>query len=152
MEADGIEMEPLMIVNDKEIKGFFSEYRWLSNFYPCDITYEGQKYLSTEAAYQAAKTIIPAERKLFIKLTPSKAKRKGQKITLRSDWEQVKEQVMYDVLKLKFKDEVLAKLLKETGTKYLEETNWWGDEVWGVCNGVGQNKLGKLLMKVREEL
>ena len=85
-------------------------------------------------------------------MTPSKAKRKGQKITLRSDWEQVKEQVMYDVLKLKFKDEVLAKLLKETGTKYLEETNWWGDEVWGVCNGVGQNKLGKLLMKVREEL
>jgi predicted NAD-dependent protein-ADP-ribosyltransferase YbiA (DUF1768 family) len=34
----------------------------------------------------------------------------------------------------------------------LIEGNWWGDTYWGVCNGVGENHLGKLLMKIRDYL
>ena len=38
------------------------------------------------------------------------------------------------------------------GEEYLEEGNTWHDTYWGVCNGKGKNKLGKILMQVREEL
>ena len=40
----------------------------------------------------------------------------------------------------------------ETGDEYLEEGNTWGDRIWGTVNGKGQNNLGKILMRVREEL
>ena len=33
----------------------------------------------------------------------------------------------------------------------IQEDNTWGDRYWGVCNGTGQNKLGKILMKIRDE-
>lgn len=42
--------------------------------------------------------------------------------------------------------------LLATGTRYLEETNTWGDTYWGVCEGKGLNMLGKTLMQVRDEL
>ena len=44
-----------------------------------------------------------------------------------------------------------AKLLA-TGDAQLEEGNTWGDRIWGVYQGQGDNRLGKILMKVREEL
>ena len=59
---------------------------------------------------------------------------------------------MLDILRIKFADPGLAKLLAETGEQELVEYNPWHDTYWGVCDGVGQNKLGKLLMKVRGEL
>jgi len=46
----------------------------------------------------------------------------------------------------------LSELLLSTGDKYLEETNNWGDEFWGVCNEVGENNLGKILIRVRKKL
>ncbi|TWT41826.1 hypothetical protein RAS1_29490 [Phycisphaerae bacterium RAS1] len=42
--------------------------------------------------------------------------------------------------------------LLETGEAYLEEGNDCGDRVWGVYQGQGENRLGKILMKVRAEL
>ena len=45
----------------------------------------------------------------------------------------------------------LKEMLLETKGKYLEETNWWGDKFWGVCNNTGQNQLGQLLMAIRDE-
>ena len=83
-------------------------------------------------------------------LTPGRAKRMGRRVALRPDWENVKEDVMFEGLCLKFADEQLADWLLETGNEELVEGNWWGDTTWGVCNGVGENKLGKLLMKVRD--
>ena len=47
--------------------------------------------------------------------------------------------------------ELAAKLLA-SGDRLLEETNWWGDEMWGVYKGNGQNLLGKILMEVRARL
>jgi predicted NAD-dependent protein-ADP-ribosyltransferase YbiA (DUF1768 family) len=71
---------------------------------------------------------------------------------LRPDWREVREEVMEVGLRQKFRQnpELLQKLL-DTGDAYLEEGNTWNDRYWGVCRGVGQNKLGHLLMKLREE-
>lgn len=60
---------------------------------------------------------------------------------------------MYEIVKAKFtQNEDLKQRLLETGDMYLEEGNTWGDRTWGTINGKGQNRLGKILMKVREEL
>jgi predicted NAD-dependent protein-ADP-ribosyltransferase YbiA (DUF1768 family) len=49
-------------------------------------------------------------------------------------------------------DAELRQKLLATGDAILEEGNDWGDRVWGVVDGVGKNRLGKILMKVRDEL
>ena len=93
------------------------------------------------------------QRKNFLGLDPSSAKRKGRRVKLRDDWEEVKDQIMYEIVLNKFsQNEELRKKLIATGDEYLEEGNTWHDTYWGVCNGKGKNKLGKILMQVREEL
>jgi predicted NAD-dependent protein-ADP-ribosyltransferase YbiA (DUF1768 family) len=42
-------------------------------------------------------------------------------------------------------------MLIDTGNEELCEFNTWGDTFYGVCNGVGKNILGKLLMEIRDE-
>ena len=79
-------------------------------------------------------------------------KKMGRSVSLRPDWEDIKDDVMLEGLYRKFTNDELAEWLLDTGDEELVEGNWWGDRYWGVCNGIGQNKLGKLLMKVREEL
>ena len=135
------------------ICSFAGEYAALSNFYPKPIEYNNLLFDTTEHAYQAAKTAYQFEQ-LWIQAaeTPGIAKRRGRKVTLRQDWEAIKDQVMLDLLRLKFKDPVLAPILIATGEELLVEGNTWGDTYWGCCNGVGHNKLGELLMQVRYEL
>ncbi len=129
-----------------------SETRWLSNFWPASVYYEGVNYPSSEHAYQAAKSLNQTDRVCIAQLTAGQAKRAGQGLTIRPDWEEVKESVMEDILRIKFSHPDLQKKLLETDTLYLEETNTWGDTYWGVCRGAGQNKLGHILMKIRTEL
>ena len=95
----------------------------------------------------------PVAADLFTGIDAKTAKRMGRRVELRVDWETVKERIMYEICLAKFTQhsELAQKLLK-TGTKYLVEGNYWGDTEWGVCNGKGKNKLGKILMRVREEL
>ena len=83
---------------------------------------------------------------------PAKAKKIGRQVNLRKDWEDIKLQVMEKALRLKFQNPDLRKKLITTGDEELVEGNPWGDRYWGVCNGSGKNKLGKLLMKIRKEL
>ena len=67
--------------------------------------------------------------------------------------EEVKDQIMYEIVLNKFsQNEELREKLIATGDEYLAEGNTWHDTYWGVCNGKGKNKLGKILMQVREEL
>jgi N-glycosidase YbiA len=137
------------------INRFEGVYSFLSNFYPCPITFDGDKYDSVEHAYQAAKTTDAEERIKFqsYRMTPAgEAKRLGRLVTLRKDWEQVKNPVMLDLLRKKFLGTKFTYLLGDTGSEELVEGNWWGDTYWGVCNGVGENYLGKLLMQVRSEI
>ena len=142
------------IVHDNEnIKGFFGQYRWLSNFHIAEVVYEGLDFPSSENAYQACKSLDPEIRKKFQSITPSEAKKLGRKIPMREDWEGVKLKVMSDVCEWKFtKHSDLREALLETGDKYIEETNHWKDTFYGVCNDIGQNHLGKILMEIRGSL
>lgn len=130
------------------------EYEFLSNFYPCRIVdkdYPELIYSSVEAAYQANKTKSKAERSKFVSLLPGKAKRLGKKLVLRADWDSVKDSIMEYYLVQKFSSPELRARLKNVSEPIVED-NYWNDTYWGICNGVGLNKLGKLLEKVREAI
>jgi ribA/ribD-fused uncharacterized protein len=135
------------------IDSFRGEYRFLSNFALVNVTLDRWQYPSVEHAYQAAKTIDLSERKgVQLQTTPGKAKRAGQKVTKRDDWERVRIDVMHDLLRQKFAQEPFRTQLLATANEKLIEGNTWGDTFWGVCEGDGQNWLGRLLMRVRTEL
>lgn len=135
-----------------KIDKFQGPTRWLSNYWTVDITYDGIRYTSTEAAYQASKSLDPEERKIIAKMSPAESKKAGQKVSMRPDWDEVKIQVMEDITRLKFQHEGLKRMLLDTGDAELIEGNTWGDRFWGTVNGEGQNWLGKTLMKIRAEL
>jgi DNA adenine methylase len=136
-----------------KIDSFSGENRFLSNFWQTAIVYEGQEYPSTEHAYQAAKSLdLTVRRAVAATPTAAEAKALGRRIAMRTDWEQVKLQVMEDVLRQKFANPDLHEKLIATENSELTEGNTWGDRFWGVCNGVGENHLGKLLMKIRDDL
>lgn len=138
--------------------GFNGKYRFLSNFYPSVIDFEGRTYQTVEHAYQAAKTIDDVHRLAIAQLpTAAAAKKYGRTLVLRTDWDDVKERIMLSLLRKKYREPVLAVALKETGDIELVEYNYWHDRYWGICEcfgcgSVGKNMLGKLLMQVREEL
>lgn len=136
------------------VKAFTGEYRFLSNFYRCLVGYENVIYRTLEHAYQASKTISHRERLvIYEKPTAAEAKRGGQGVTLREDWEDVKYAIMYSLVLDKFtRNRDLKTMLLKTGNMELIEGNWWGDTYWGVCNNIGNNYLGKILMEVRIRL
>lgn len=134
---------------DTHIKGFFYEYRFLSNMWECPILWHNLAFTSTEAAYQASKFNIDIAKK-FTQYSPKIAKQESKNYTARKKWESIKYDVMSQLVFQKFlvhKD--LRQKLLDTGDKYLEETNYWRDQYWGVCNNVGENNLGKILMQTR---
>jgi|SRR6185503_6783802 len=135
------------------IDRFIGKYRWLSNFAPVNVLLDGVLYPTVEHAYQAAKTEDTNERlSIYDCDSPGGAKRLGRKVTLRSDWESVKVDVMNDLLQQKFRQPQYRLQLLQTGDATIVEGNNWGDSYWGVCRGEGQNMLGKIIMRVREEL
>ena len=142
------------IETENDIKGFFDKYRCLSNFDETSFEMDGVLFKSGEHAYQFHKAIDSEwQQKILNAETPAIAKKLGRKCPMRDDWEKVKIDVMRNVLWHKFSQNAqLKELLLSTGTKYLEETNYWNDRFWGVCRGVGQNELGKALMAIRSKL
>lgn len=133
------------------IDRFSGRYFFLSNFYSIPVEYEGLVYENNEAAFQAQKD--PSRRLEFTSLNPSEAKRLGRRVTLRKDWEDVKVETMKNIVREKFNQNPdLQEKLLATGDEMLIEGNTWNDCCWGVCNGVGKNLLGKILMDVRKEL
>ncbi|MET0601837.1 MAG: NADAR family protein [Baekduia sp.] len=136
---------------------------------------------TVEHAFQAAK-VEPATphfaehyRRIAEAPSPGAAKRLGSPrgfrehgATLRQGWDEIKVVVMLACLRKKFASSAapgmavdqggrlppsgLDRLLLHTGRRVLVEGNTWNDTYWGVCNGVGTNMLGRLLMLVRAEL
>lgn len=133
---------------------FFGKYRFLSNFWLSELVWDNMVWPSSECAYQAAKTLDPAVRLTFTTMTPVQAKCAGKSIELRDDWEEVKVQLMYEIVHAKFSQNAeLKEMLMDTGAAHLEEGNTWGDSVWGVCppgSSQGRNELGKILMRIRQ--
>lgn len=136
------------------ITHFDGNYAFLSNFFPAEVELDGKIYPSVEHAYQAAKTFDPEIREKVRTLnTPNKAKQAGKSMKLRPDWENVKLGIMENLVRQKFTKHITMKAnLLATGDDELVEGNWWGDRFWGVCKGSGLNHLGRILMRVREEL
>lgn len=142
-----------------EIKSFDGEFSFLSNFANSNFIFDNREWKTVEHAFQAMKTLNLNEQEAIRKLeTPGQSKRAGRKVTLRSDWEQVKVSIMEELVTEKFKQSKFFKSkLLATGDAHLEEGNNWHDCEWGVCNcpshqGVGKNKLGTILMRVRNKL
>lgn len=137
------------------IASFSGEYRFLSNFWIAPVEYEGIVYPSSEHAYQAAKTLNKDLRGAFAEITsPAEVKRLGQTITMRPDWDDVKINVMRDIVTAKFEQNPeLMKMLMATKGHDLIEGNTWGDTFWGECPiGKGRNELGKILMSIRDDI
>lgn len=136
----------------KVIAGFKGDYRWLSNFERCSIYYKGILFKSAEAAYQAQKTLNIQARHIFSKLDAREAKSLGKALILRPDWDDVKLEVMEEICRIKFNlPEFRGKLLATRDITIIE-SNYWGDTFWGVCDGVGENHLGNIIMKIRDEI
>jgi len=140
-----------------KISSFKEEYSFLSNFYPSVVSeeYDGTviNYPTVEHAFQANKSLDKDIRKKISELdSPAKAKRYGNTVSLRSDWEFIKLDVMRKFIHLKFQNEELKEKLLKTDGLYLEEGNVWNDTFWGVCRGKGRNNLGKILMEERDKV
>lgn len=143
-----------------KIDCFDGKYAFLSNFYPSPITpfNDGIIYPTVEHAFQAYKTTdINKRKEIAAQPTPGKAKRLGRHVEIRDDWQEIRINVMYAALKEKFKDLELQTKLLSTGNAELIEGNTWSDNFWGDCHCPkcrdikGENNLGKLLMKIRED-
>jgi len=135
-----------------EFKGPFS---FLSNFYPSSIVYDGIDYPTVEHFYQAMKTTNLEMRETIANApTPGQAKRMGNKVELRADWEDIKVGVMAYGLYWKFTQHPeLGNKLISTAPKKLVEGNYWNDKFWGYClkTDEGENMLGSLLMHLRND-
>lgn len=136
------------------ITRFSGEHEFLSNFSPSRVEWMGLEVPTIEHAFQLAKTREPAEREKIARTpTPGGAKRLGRRVTLRPGWEESKRAVMAALLMQKFtRHRRLAQALISTGVAELVEGNNWGDTFWGVCDGRGENELGRQLMAVRSQL
>ncbi len=158
------DMLPLVysVLAANKISSFEGKYDFLSNFYTIEngICYEGLEYMNSEAAYQACKCLGHDEKALFMKVAAGKAKRMGRKVTMRSDWEDIKVKKMTEIIDRKFNIAPLGEMLLATGNKELIEGNTWHDNFWGVCScwackskgADGRNMLGKILMAKRAAL
>ena len=144
------------------IDKFDGEYAFLSNFYPSPIVIKDDEdefiAKTVEHYFQFMKTPSMEEGIVILCAeTPGQAKRLGRKCYLRKDWDEVKDDIMLKALREKFEHPKLRTMLLATGDETLVEGNHWHDNYWGVCScdkckGIGKNKLGQLLMKVREEI
>jgi ribA/ribD-fused uncharacterized protein len=149
-----------MVPEQGAILRFSGDYRFLSNFYPAAVQLDTSYYPTVEHAYQAAKVTDPAKRReIQAAPTPGIAKGLGRRVTLRPGWDTLRLGIMADLLEQKFSDLQLRNRLLATGQRALIEGNTWGDRYWGAVwqpkTGhpvwwEGENRLGKLLMELRE--
>lgn len=136
------------------ISEFTGKHGFLSNFHDAVVSVDGVLYDTAEHAFQAAKCVYPHEAHRIRRApSPGEAKRIGRTVTLRQGWIDDRDDVMHHIIAAKFAHgSLLAERLRGTGTALLIEGNGWGDRYWGVCEGVGENRLGRILTERRVEL
>ncbi|CAO3568475.1 unnamed protein product [Mortierella alpina] len=137
------------------------QYGEFSNFYyaPIFMKEDGKIWPTTEHYFQAQK-FVGAEGKDYVEQiritdTPGGAAKMGRNRSwpLRSDWEQVKDDIMRDCVLQKFLQyQGLAEVLLGTGDRYIVEhtknDRYWADG----GDGKGKNMLGTILMEVRDKI
>lgn len=138
----------------------------IDNFGAIPVRIWGNLYQTSEHAYASAKTLDPEwARKIAVAHDAGLAKYYGRNAPLRDDWEEIKYQVMWDILQAKFaKSAAARKYLRDTIGGRIFEGNTWGDTVWGVVQSegatgtgkagthYGQNALGEMLTEIRGNL
>ena len=138
---------------------FFSQsetYREFSNFAPFAIDLDGARWPTTEHYYQAQKFADPElQAKIRKADKPIIAKKLADKHRdrIRPDWGAIKDEVMYRAVRRKFElHPELRELLLATGDEEIVESVPT-DYYWGVGrDGSGQNKLGRIIERIRDEL
>lgn len=144
------------------IDSFSGQWRFLSNFFPAHLTLHGIDWPSSEHAFNGLKSLDQQDR-LFVAAAPNPrvAKQRGQKVTLRPNWDtEARYQVMDEVLNAKFTaNSRRISALLSTGSALLVEGNTWHDNHWGDCRcqrpscaPLGENHLGRALMRLRYRL
>lgn len=148
------------------IDNFRGKYSPFSNFSPHTVLYNNILYPTAEHAFAAAKATNKEDHDWIASApTATSAKHRGgprgengRTIQIRADWDKAKDLIMFEIVRAKFlQNEGIANLLLETENAWLIEGNWWHDDYWGMVRGadgqwIGQNKLGAILMLVREIL
>ena len=145
---------------------------FLSNMYPTNIEFDGLTYQTAEACFQAQK-FKPEERIAFTNLDAGDDKRddalgriakklggkKGLRCLTQTEqaiWNSKRIPVMEEIVRQKFiqNPELKEKLLATGNAELVEGRNFMTDYFWGkkLSTGEGENHLGIILMKVREEL
>ena len=132
------------------------EYGCFSNFSRHTVFLKGKRWPTSEHYFQAQKFAGTEHEEAVRRCKrPADAANIGRdrKLPLRRDWESVKDQIMLEVVRAKFtQHEDLKAILLGTGdAKLVEHTtndSYWGDG----GDGSGKNRLGQLLMRVRDEL
>jgi len=126
----------------------------LSNFYPQGFEEDGKYWPSVEHYFQAMKFEDMEYREKIRKAhSPHKAKQLGwtRKVRIRKNWDSIRDEVMLHALREKFANPQMREVLLRTGKRELIENSPY-DAYWGIGrNRDGKNRLGKLLMRVREE-
>jgi ribA/ribD-fused uncharacterized protein len=146
------------------ITKFTLDYAFLSNFFPSivkDVHY-GFDFPTVEHAFQASKCVNKSDVLHILKLPrPHDARKFGRGVDMRKYWEDEKLGVMENLIRQKFITGVISSnhftALRNTGTVEIVENNNWHDNYWGsctcsMCGNIGDNNLGKILMKIRNEI
>lgn len=144
------------------IDSFRGKYFCFSSFFTAEVVLHGLTFPSNEHAFQAAKTDDLALKEwIRTSKDAAEAKKRGRsaevKAKMRADWDQIKVSVMEELVRQKFtRHPDLKTVLLGTGDEELVEGNWWKDKIWGMVkesgSWVGENNLGKILMRVRTAL
>lgn len=135
-------------------------YGAFSNLYKRSIEFEGEIFPTAEHAYQAGKARKSAVREwLMAAPSPSLLAMAAHGLyvwDIAPDWAKIKFDRMKRILVAKFTqhDDLQALLLGTANSRLVESATVDNsvNRLWGEVNGVGQNKLGQLLMEVRAEL
>lgn len=144
---------PMSTQPNNKTCSFSGELNFCSNFYYAEILYKGQKFKTAEHAYQWSKCKHDADKAAICEAkTPVEAKKIGKKATIIDNWDNSRIPIMYEILKCKFSLPFLKEKLINTGDQELVNENYWRDTVFGVYNKEGDNWLGRLLMRIRDEL
>jgi ribA/ribD-fused uncharacterized protein len=131
-------------------------YGCFSNFSRHPIFLKGKTWPTSEHYFQAQKFAgTPDEEEVRQAHSPMIAARMGRsrKRSLRKDWESVKDAIMHEAVLAKFSQHAeLRETLLATGVaeivEHTENDRYWGNG----GDGSGKNRLGQILMQVREEL
>lgn len=136
---------------------FEGDWRFLSNFAPVSVRYDGTVFSTSEHAYQAAKADEEPElyERIAATTDPDEAKHLGRQASLSENWDEQKRYVMLEIVTAKFAQNPTCRdKLLNTNERTIVELNSWDDTYWGadIDTGKGTNMLGRILMGVRSSL